>query len=121
MCMKGWVLQMSYLPGKRNGFKTMLFFHGGGLEGGSKEDNRDAFQMLAENGVTVVSANYSTYPRAKYPEFIEDAALAVNWIFQNIGTFGACEQLFVAGSSAGAYIAMMLYFDKHYHYNVNFI
>ena len=103
-----------YLPDESDSFKTMLFFHGGALEGGSKEDNQDAFNVLIKNGIAVVSANYSLYPEAKYPEFIEDAALALRWTFQNINAYGRCEQIFVAGSSAGAYLAMMLCFDKRF-------
>ena len=57
-----------YLPDESDSFKTMLFFHGGALEGGSKEDNQDAFNVLIKNGIAVVSANYSLYPEAKYPE-----------------------------------------------------
>ena len=40
-----------YLPDESDSFKTMLFFHGGALEGGSKEDNQDAFNVLIKMGL----------------------------------------------------------------------
>lgn len=103
-----------YLPKNKEKFNTLVFFHGGGLENGCKDANQDAFSTLADNGIAVISANYRTYPSAKYPEFIEDAAAAVNWTFQNINKHGVCNKIYIAGSSAGAYISMMLCFDKRY-------
>ena len=41
--------------------KTLVFFHGGGLEGCTKEENADAFAVLAQNGISVVSVEYRMY------------------------------------------------------------
>ena len=108
--------------------KMLVFFHGGGLESGTKEENADAFHVLAQKGVKVVSVEYRMYPRAGYPDFIEDGARAVGWVSRNAiakasnhaiakASRIAKEQglpLYVGGSSAGAYIAMMLAFDPSY-------
>lgn len=91
-----------------------VYFHGGGLEGGSKAEGNCMGSYLAERGIAVVSANYRMYPDAKFPDFLEDAADAVAWTYNNKSKFGCCEKVFVGGSSAGGYISMMLCFDKRY-------
>lgn len=102
-----------YLP-EGNEFPLLVFFHGGGLECGDKSDDIHVFQYLVDHGVAVATANYRMYPDAKYPEFIEDAASAVNWVFSNVENYGNCKKIYIVGSSAGAYLSMMLCFDKKY-------
>ena len=81
-----------------------VFFHGGGLEKGSKSGAYHFANYLTDRGIAVVSANYRMYPNAKYPDFIEDAAEAVYWVSENINSYGKCEKMFVGGSSAGGSI-----------------
>lgn len=102
-----------YLP-ERSEFSVFVYFHGGGLEHGSKKSAAKYAEFLANNGIAVISADYRLYPDAKYPDFIEDAAEAVYWVSENIGTYGNCRKLFVGGSSAGGYLSMMLCFDKRW-------
>jgi alpha/beta superfamily hydrolase len=102
-----------YLP-EDNEFPIMVFFHGGGLESGDKCSDIHVYENLAKNGIAVATANYRMYPDAKYPEFIEDAASAVKWVFNHIENYGNCKKIYIAGSSAGAYLSMMLCFDKEY-------
>lgn len=91
-----------------------LFFHGGGLEGGSREYDNVFMGHLIKHHIAVVSADYRIYPKAAYPDFIEDAADAVAWTCENMHRYVACDKLFVGGSSAGAYLSMMLCFDDRY-------
>lgn len=95
---------------------TFLYFHGGGIEGGDKSeaDETAIGEALTREGIAFVSANYRLYPEAHYPEFIEDAAEAVRFVKENSLRYGLGKKLFVGGSSAGAYIAMMLCFDAKY-------
>ncbi len=99
-----------YLPDSGT-FPVFVFFHGGGMETGDRTTERDVFEELARSGIAVVSADYRMYPSARYPQFIEDAASCVHWAARHIGEYGACEGIYVSGSSAGAYLAMMLCFD----------
>ena len=102
-----------YMP-ESNRFPLFIFIHGGGLEDGDKTDIDVAAKYLIRKGIAVASVNYRMYPEAKYPEFIEDCAEAVSWICNNIGNYGECSRIFIGGSSAGAYISMMLCFNKSY-------
>lgn len=103
-----------YIPDSKH-FDTLIYFHGGGLEEGDKGGDLSAvFFALAEKGIAVVSANYRMYPNAKYPQFIEDAAQVVAWTKNNMVEYGVTEKVYISGSSAGAYLVLMLCFDKKY-------
>ena len=105
-----------YLPeGER--FDLFVYFHGGGLEKGDKGGTatRLAAPYLTANGVAMASCNYRMYPDAQYPDFVRDAAAAVHWLSNNIGTYGSCKRIFVGGSSAGGYLSMMLCFDGRWY------
>lgn len=101
-----------YLP-EADEFPVFVYFHGGGLENGSHE-----FELLGrsltDRGIALVSAQYRMYPTAKYPDFLEDAAAAVNWTCKNINSYGRCDEIYIGGSSAGGYISMMLCFDDRW-------
>jgi acetyl esterase/lipase len=100
-----------YYPENGKGFATIVWFHGGGLENGDKyiPDN------LLNKGVAVVSVNYRLHPVVKCPVYIEDAASAVSWTFNNIEKYdGDPSLIFVAGHSAGGYLASMLGLDKRW-------
>ena len=103
-----------YLPEDGKFEAIFLYFHGGGLERGSKEGCKNFTPYLLEHGIAVASANYRMYPDAKFPDFIEDAADCVAWLKAHIGEYGDCDKIFVGGSSAGGYISMMLCFDERY-------
>lgn len=90
---------------------TVVWFHGGGLTGGNKHIP-DAF---TQQKIIVVAVNYRLMPKAKAPDFIEDAAAAVAWTFANIAQHGGDKQkIFVAGHSAGGYLSMMIAMDPQY-------
>lgn len=100
-----------YYPTDKKDFPTIVWFHGGGLEGGGK----DVPQELKNKGFAVVAVNYRLSPRATNPAYTEDAAAAVAWAFDNIGRYGGSkERIFVSGHSAGGYLSLMLAMDKKY-------
>lgn len=106
-----------YLPKEGKGFATLVWFHGGGLTGGSKDGDstKKVAQGLARSGVAVVVPNYRLSPQAKYPAYIEDAAAAVAWTLQNIAQHGGdARRVFVSGHSAGGYLTLMVGMDAHY-------
>lgn len=92
-----------------DGYPVFVYFHGGGLETGSREEGDDfAARMLAE-GFGIVRAHYRLHPQARCPEYLEDAAHAVAWTLENIHRFGGDPtKVFVTGHSAGGYLAAMV-------------
>jgi acetyl esterase/lipase len=100
-----------YYPLSQKDFATVVWFHGGGLTGGKRSIPED----LKENGIAVVAVDYRLYPNVKSPTYVEDAAAAVAWTFENIAEFGGSrEKIFVSGHSAGGYLTSMIGLDKHY-------
>jgi len=102
-----------YLP-EQESFPVFVYFHGGGLVAGDRTGSAASMKFLAEHGVAVASVEYRMYPEAKYPEFIEDCALAIAWVKENFAKYGKVEGIFAGGSSAGGYLSMMLCFDEKY-------
>ncbi|MFT3705432.1 MAG: alpha/beta hydrolase fold domain-containing protein [Agriterribacter sp.] len=103
-------LDIYYPKGAKN-FATILWFHGGGITGGTKEIP----EALKEKGYAVIGVEYRLSPKVKAPAYIEDAAAAVAWAFQHIASYGGNSKLiFVSGHSAGGYLGMMITLDKKY-------
>ena len=100
-----------YYPKNTEDFATIVWFHGGGLTGGHK-----AIPVsLKEEGVCIIAVNYRLYPKVKSPVYIEDAAAAVAWVFNNIGDYGGDpSKIFISGHSAGGYLTMMVAMDKRW-------
>jgi len=100
-----------YYPTNIKNFSTVIWFHGGGLTGGSNELPKE---LLNEN-IAVVSVEYRLAPKVKAPAYIEDAAAATAWVFENIEKYGGNKNLiFQSGHSAGGYLGMMITLDKKY-------
>ena len=103
-----------YLP-ESDSFDLFVYFHGGGLEGGSRKKGYELFiEDLAKENVATASVDYRLYPDAKFPDFIVDCADAVRYLKDHISKWGKCNRIFLGGSSAGGYISMMLCFDDRY-------
>lgn len=104
-----------YTPDGASNAPVVVFFYGGRWQDGSKEDYLFTGQALASRGFVTVIADYSLYPDARYPAFLEDGAEAVRWVQSHITTHGGdARNVTLAGHSAGAYIAVMLGLDSHY-------
>ena len=103
-------LDIYYPKGAKN-YATIVWFHGGGLTGGSKEIPK----ALMDKGYAVIGVGYRLSPKVKAPAYIEDAAAAVAWAFQHVADYGgSTSQVFLSGHSAGGYLAMMITLDKSY-------
>ena len=94
---------------------VIVFFYGGAWQEGDKADFLFAAQSLASMVAIVVVPNYRVYPEVTFPGFLEDGAAATAWTFKNIATYGGDPKtVFLAGHSAGAYVAIMLALDREY-------
>jgi acetyl esterase/lipase len=82
-----------YYPKNTKNFATVVWFHGGGLTGGSKEIP----EALKNKGFAIIGVNYRLSPKA----------------FNNITNYGGDPSLiFVSGHSAGGYLTSMIGLDK---------
>lgn len=101
-------LDLYYPEGKKD-YPTVIWFHGGGLEGG----NKFIPEQLKQQGIAVVAVNYRFLTKVKIDDCIDDAAAAVAWTFKEIGKYGgSTKKIVVSGHSAGGYLADMILLDK---------
>ena len=94
---------------------VVIFFYGGGWVDGDRGDYAFAGRAFAAQGFVALVADYRLVPQVRFPAFIEDGALAVKWVRDNVALYGGDPaRISLAGHSAGAYIAAMLVLDRHY-------
>ena len=94
-------------PTNRPGFATLVWFHGGGLTGGTRY-----FFDVKDPSIAVVGVDYRLSPKGELPSFLEDAAASTAWVIRNIEKYGGDpKKVFVAGHSAGGYLAAMIGMD----------
>ena len=93
----------------------VVFFYGGAWDSGDKSNYLFAAEALTSRGYVVVIPNYRIYPEVIFPTYMEDAALAVKWTFDNAARFGGDPgKVFVMGHSAGAQLAALIAYDRTY-------
>jgi acetyl esterase/lipase len=106
-----------YVPtGRGSAPKSVVFFiYGGSWANGAKETYSFVGDALSARGFVTVIADYRLVPAVRFPVFIEDGALALRFVRDNIARFGGTPgAIHLMGHSAGAYNAMMLTLDKRY-------
>ncbi len=100
-----------YYPTHETDAPVVVWFHGGGIEGGNKHIDT----QLKNSGLVVVAVNYRLLPKAKIDDILDDAAAAVAWTYKNIGKYGGSNRkIFVAGHSAGGYLLNIIGLDKRW-------
>lgn len=98
-----------YYPTDLQDAPVVVWFHGGGIEGGSKHID----SQLKNSGLVVVAANYRLLPKAGIDDILDDVAAAVAWTYKNIAKYGGSKRkIFVAGHSAGGYLLDIVGLDK---------
>ena len=97
------------------GWPLVVFFYGGSWNTGERADYGFVASALAARGVLTLVADYRLYPEVRYPEFLNDSALALAWGLTEAARLGANpKRVFVMGHSAGAYNAAMLALDPRW-------
>lgn len=107
-----------YYPTVHKNVPVVLWFHGGGLTGGSKDIPRE----LKQKHLIIIAANYRLSPKATNPSYIEDAAAAAAWVFEHVAAYGGdTSRIIISGHSAGGYLAEMIGLDKQWlaKYNID--
>lgn len=94
---------------------VLVFFYGGRWTFGNKEQYAFAALPFVKEGYIVVIPDYSKYPDVKFPSFVNDAALAVSWVHDNIRQYnGNPKRLYLSGHSSGAHIAALVTTNPDY-------
>ncbi|GLR67012.1 esterase [Acidocella aquatica] len=100
-------------PSPHGGPRPVVFFiYGGSWEDGDKSIYRFVGAALAAHGFVTVIADYRIWPQVGFPVFLQDGAMALRWVVDNIARFGGDPaSIQLVGHSAGAYNAAMLALD----------
>ena len=94
---------------------VMVFFYGGGWNSGERADYAFVGRAFAAQGFVTVIPDYRLVPQVRFPAFVEDGALALRWVRDQIGRYaGDPAGVALSGHSAGAYNAMMLALDRRF-------
>ena len=97
------------------GWPVAVFFYGGSWNRGERADYRFVGSALAARGVLTLVADYRLYPEVRYPDFLNDCALAAAHGIEHAARLGGDpKRVFVMGHSAGAYNAAMLALDPRW-------
>ncbi len=97
-----------YLPAKvEHPLPLIVWIHGGGWEGGGKEDCHAV--PLVGKGYAVASINYRLSQHALFPAQIEDCKAAIRWLRANAKKYSLDpDHIGVWGSSAGGHLVALL-------------
>lgn len=88
---------------------VILWIHGGGYVGGSKDSRRDYAMTLANDGYVVANMDYGLAPQQLYPGPVLQANAALEYLQQHATDLGGdMSRVFIGGDSAGAQIASQL-------------
>lgn len=100
------ILDIYYPGNNEKSMPVILWIHGGGYIGGSKDSRQDYAMALADGGYVVANINYALAPEQKYPGPIFQANEAIKFLMAHAAQYGGdTERLFIGGDSAGAQIA----------------
>lgn len=97
-----------YLPREVSGPNpTLIYIHGGGWTGGSKEASAFTFLPYLESGWTVVNVEYRLARVSLAPAAVEDCMCALRWVLHNAKEYNFdTNKLVVTGNSAGGHLAL---------------
>ena len=96
------------------GRPLIVFIHGGAWQHGDKKEYAFVGESFAREGYDVAVINYHLAPEHIFPSYVDDLALALNFLDQyqnklNIST----EHLILMGHSAGAFNVMSVVYHPH--------
>ncbi len=99
-----------YVPEKSGGaLPVIVWVHGGGWQGGSKNQCRPLADGFVARGYAVASVGYRLSGEAIFPAQLEDCKAAVRWLRAHARDYGLDPARFAAwGSSAGGHLVALL-------------
>jgi len=88
---------------------VIMWIHGGGFIGASKEQTKAYAMTLANAGYVVANINYDLAPGQKYPVPVLQSNQALKYLSENVEQYGGdIDRLFLGSNSSGSQIASQL-------------
>ncbi|MCM2370275.1 alpha/beta hydrolase fold domain-containing protein [Aporhodopirellula aestuarii] len=98
-----------YVPESSEPLPVLIWVHGGGWQGGSKDGCPPLRSGYTQKGYAVASIGYRLSGDAKFPAQIEDCKSAIRWLRAHAEEFNLDPERFgVWGSSAGGHLVALL-------------
>jgi acetyl esterase/lipase len=86
---------------------TIIFIHGGGWTGGTKEGSVFSLVPYLEMGWNAVNVEYRLARVSQAPAAVEDCLCALRWVIRNAKQYGFdTAKVVVSGGSAGGHLAL---------------
>lgn len=87
----------------------VVFVHGGGWKGGSKNSAQKNASWMTDHGFAIASIEYRLTDVARWPAQIDDCYAAVRWVRTNASEHGIDpDKIGAWGTSAGAHLASIM-------------
>jgi acetyl esterase/lipase len=87
--------------------RTLVYIHGGGWTGGTKEQSSLTFLPFLQMGWNVVNVEYRLARVSQAPAAVEDCLCALRWVIRNAKQHNIdTSRLVITGNSAGAHLAL---------------
>jgi acetyl esterase/lipase len=97
------LLDIVHPPGDDQALPVVVWIHGGGWVGGSKDELRGYLKLIAIRGYVVVAPRYSLAPEHRYPTPLRQVMEVLAHVQANAEPYGADpSRIVIAGDSAGA-------------------
>jgi len=105
----GTLLDIYYPKNHKAPLPVIMWIHGGGFIGASKEQVKSYAVTLANAGYVVANINYDLAPGQKYPGPVIQANQAIMYLRENVAQYGGdINRLFLGSNSSGSQIASQL-------------
>ncbi len=96
-----------YLPKGDGPFPTVIYTHGGGWVGGTKESTVLQLMPYLERGIAVVNVEYRLARYSLAPAAIADCRCALRWVYAHAKEYGFdTSKLITTGGSAGGHLSL---------------
>jgi|GEM_PF-2662827 len=96
-------------PAPKKPVPVVVFYHGGGWSGGTREDMMSRCPLVTQLGYVGASVEYRLSAVAPFPAQIQDCKCAVRYLRANAAKYGIDpDRIAVWGCSAGGHLAAMM-------------
>jgi acetyl esterase/lipase len=102
-----WIGEPNYWKSDSVAHKTLIYIHGGGWLGGSKDRITPFIISYLQRGWNVVNVDYRI-GEGTAPQAVDDCMEAIQWIARNAKNFNIDkENVVISGESAGGHLALI--------------